>query len=170
MVALLCSYLLRPEPLLLNTLYYRAANRTDEFYTSRDLPGKRYGDRKPVYVLTSRETPSAAEEFAYDLQALGRATIVGEVTWGGANPTQGFPLDENFMAAIPAGRAINPITGTNWEGVGVRPDVPAPAADALKTAQVAALKGVLADLGDKPAPAYQLVADEARQALAQLTR
>ena len=160
----------RPEPLLLNRIYDRPTGRTEEFYTSRDLPGKRYGDRKPVYVLTSATTPSAAEEFAYDLQALNRATIVGEVTWGGANPTQGFPLDENFVAAIPAARAINPITGTNWEGVGVRPDVPVPAADALKTAQVAALKGVLADLGDRPAPAYQRVADEARRVLAELTR
>src|SRR4029079_3846467 len=45
----------------------------------------------PVYVLTSKYTFSGGEDFAYSVQALGRAKIVGEVTGGGAHPTG--PID-----------------------------------------------------------------------------
>lgn len=167
-VAQLVSYFLDPEPVLLNRIHYRADNRTVESYTLRDLPSRRYGTNKRLYLLTSRETPSAAEEFAYDLQALGRATIVGEVTWGGANPAFGARVDENFQVVIPAGLVTNAITGTNWEGVGVQPDWAVPAADALRTAQVFALNNVLADFGADERPALRHVAGEARQALAEL--
>lgn len=89
---------------------------------------------RPVYVLTGRQTFSAGEEFAYDLQALNRATLVGEVTRGGANPGTLAPLASGFDIFIPTGRAENPITKTNWEGRGVRPDVRVPAGAALKVA------------------------------------
>jgi hypothetical protein len=88
----------------------------------------------PVYVLTSSRTFSGGEEFAYDVKSLGRATLVGEVTGGGANPTGGVPLGNAFTASIPFGRAENPITKTNWEGRGVEPDVAVSASDALKVA------------------------------------
>lgn len=88
----------------------------------------------PVTVLTSSRTFSGGEEFAYDVKALKLATLVGEPTGGGANPTGPAPLGNGFMASIPFGRAENPVTGTNWEGHGVDPDVAVPAADALKVA------------------------------------
>lgn len=102
------------------------------------MPGIRTPD-KDVYVLTSGRTFSAAEEFAYDLQALQRAAIVGEVTRGGANFGGAFVLNEHFVAFIPIGHAVNPITKSNWEGVGVHPDVPVSADRALDTAYVMAL-------------------------------
>jgi len=82
---------------------------------------------QPVYVLTSRGSFSAAEAVAYDLQAAGRATIVGEVTGGGANPSIAMDLGPWFTVIMPIGVARHPLTGTNWEGVGVTPDVPVPA-------------------------------------------
>jgi hypothetical protein len=88
----------------------------------------------PVYVLTSAATFSGGEELAYDVQALKLGKIVGEVTGGGANPTGPVPLPDGLIAAIPFGRSENPVTKTNWEGRGVQPDIPVPAADALKTA------------------------------------
>ncbi len=88
----------------------------------------------PVFVLTSARTFSGGEEFAYDVKALKLATLVGELTGGGANPTAPAPLGNGFQASIPFGRAENPVTGTNWEGHGVDPDVAVPAADALKVA------------------------------------
>ena len=88
----------------------------------------------PVYVLTSRRTFSGGEEFAYDVKALRRGTLVGELTGGGANPTGGVPLGHAFTASIPFGRAENPITRTNWEGHGVDPDIAVPAGDALRVA------------------------------------
>lgn len=100
-----------------------------------DVPGKKFGDGKPVYVLTSARTFSGGEEFTYDLKNLKRATIIGEKTGGGAHPVRGQRIDEHFMIGVPFARAINPITKTNWEGTGVEPDVKVPAAEALATAQ-----------------------------------
>jgi C-terminal processing protease CtpA/Prc len=86
-------------------------------------------------VLTSARSFSGAEEFTYNLKTLKRATIVGETTGGGAHPVAGHRIDEHFMIGVPFARAINPITHTNWEGVGVKPDIMVPAKDALATAQ-----------------------------------
>ena len=97
----------------------------------------------PVYVLTSRNTFSGGEEFAYDVQTHKLGKIVGEVTGGGANPTGPVELGHGLVASIPWGRAENPITKTNWEGRGVQPDMSVPASDALKA--------VLSQLGQKPA-------------------
>jgi hypothetical protein len=88
----------------------------------------------PVYVLTSKNTFSGGEEFAYDVQTHKLGKIVGEVTGGGANPTGPVDLGHGFVASIPWGRAENPITKTNWEGRGVQPDINVPAPDALKVA------------------------------------
>jgi C-terminal processing protease CtpA/Prc len=139
MVALVCSYLFGPEPVHLNDLYWREGNRTDEFWTKKEIAGKRYLN-KDVYVLTSKRTFSGAEEFTYNLKNLKRATIIGETTGGGAHPGGGFRISEHFGMFIPTGRAINPITKTNWEGTGVTPDVSVPADQALLVARIMALK------------------------------
>jgi retinol-binding protein 3 len=139
MVALVCSYLFGPEPVHLNDLYWREGNRTDEFWTKKEVAGKRYLN-KDVYVLTSKQTFSGAEEFTYNLKNLKRATIIGETTGGGAHPGGGFRISEHFGMFIPTGRAISPITKTNWEGTGVTPDVSVPADQALLVARIMALK------------------------------
>lgn len=100
---------------------------------------------RPVYVLIDAKTGSGAEEFAYDLQAMGRATLVGQSTWGGATPGGIRPLDMGFVAFIPMHVVTNTITGANWEGVGVRPDVEAPADQALTVAHRLALETILKD-------------------------
>jgi hypothetical protein len=142
MVALLTSYLFDAEPVHLNDLYWRTGDRTQQFWTLPYVPGKRYVD-KDVYVLTSKQTFSGAEEFTYNLKNLKRATIIGESTGGGAHPGGVFRINEHFQIFIPTGRAINPITKTNWEGTGVKPDIEVAAELALKTAHLAAMKKVL---------------------------
>lgn len=139
MVALVCSYLFGPEPVHLNDLYWREGNRTQEFWTKKEVAGKRYLN-KDVYVLTSNRTFSGAEEFSYNLKNLKRATIIGETTGGGAHPGGMFRVTENFGMFVPTGRAISPITKTNWEGTGVTPDVAVPADQALIVARLMALK------------------------------
>ena len=141
-VVLLCSYLFDEKPVHLNSLYWRKGDRTEEFWTLKEVAGKRYPG-KDVYLLTSRRTFSAAEEFAYDLQSLKRATIVGETTGGGAHPGGAVPVGEHFLVFVPSGRAINPITKTNWEGTGVKPEVEVPADKALETAHQLAVKKLL---------------------------
>jgi len=142
MVALVCSYLFGPEPVHLNDLYWREGNRTDEFWTRKEVAGKRYLN-KDVYVLTSKRTFSGAEEFTYNLKNLKRATIIGETTGGGAHPGGGFRITEHFGVFVPTGRAISPITKTNWEGTGVAPDISVPADQALLVARLMALKKTL---------------------------
>lgn len=141
MVAYVSSYLFSTRTHL-NDLWTRRTGKTEEFWTRDDIPGRRFGGEKPVYVLTSAQTFSGAEEFSYNLKSLKRATIVGETTGGGAHPVSGHPIDEHFMIGVPFARAINPITRTNWEGVGVEPDVKVPAGDALATALKLAREGV----------------------------
>ncbi len=91
-----------------------------------------------MYVLTSSHTFSAAEELAYDLQQLGRAVVVGERTRGGAHPREGWTVHPHLDASIPIGRAVNPASGTNWEGTGVQPDVSCAPGDALDRAHTLA--------------------------------
>lgn len=138
MVQYLASYFFGDAPVHLNSLYFRDGNRTEEYWTIK-VPGQKYLN-KPVYVLTSARTFSGGEELAYDLQTQKRATLIGETTGGGANPGQEVELPEGFSAFIPDGRAINPITNTNWEGTGVKPDIAVAADSALKEAHMLALK------------------------------
>jgi C-terminal processing protease CtpA/Prc len=102
-----------------------------------------------VYVLTSKRTASGAEEFTYNLKNLKRATIIGETTGGAAHPGGPQRIDAHFAVWVPRGRAINPITKSDWEGTGVSPDVAVPAEQALKTAHLTALKRLLAKGGDE---------------------
>lgn len=142
-VAFLCSYLF-DERTHLNDLHWRRGDRLEQFWTSEWVPGVRYGRTRPVYVLTSSATFSAGEEFANDLRALKRATLIGETTGGGANPGQTYRLAEHFAIFIPTGRAINAVDRSNWEGVGVKPDVEVAAADALERAHARALHDLAA--------------------------
>lgn len=133
-VALLVSYFV-DERTRVNDLWDRTTGATIQQWTADRLEGKRYGSRKPVVILVSRKTMSAGEDFAYTMQALKRATIVGEETWGGAHPTRGFRLSDHFAAAIPSRRSISPITGSNWEGVGVIPDIATAPDNAMAVAE-----------------------------------
>jgi hypothetical protein len=121
------------KPTRLSSVYMRDRDRTDEHLTSEKIPGRKMVDI-PLFVLISHQTFSGAEAFAYDLQALKRATVIGEVSAGAAHPTAAWVVYKDIRIAIPFGRAINPITGTNWEGVGVKPDIEVAADKALEVA------------------------------------
>lgn len=133
MVAFLASYLF-DRPTHLNDLYSRRDDFTSQYWTVPYVPGPKLTD-KPVFVLTSRKTFSGAEEFAYDLKNLKRATIVGERTGGGAHPVMGRRIDDHFAIGVPFARAVNPITKTDWEGMGVQPDIAVSSEAALTRAQ-----------------------------------
>ncbi len=163
MVQLLASYLLEEKPQHLVDQYVRSLDATRQIHSLPWLPGKRMPDA-PVFVLTSGETFSAAEGFTYLLQSLERATVVGERTAGGAHPVKVVSLGHGVAAAIPFARAINPITGTNWEGTGVAPDVEAPAAAALDAAYRQALKALAESAeGERRAELERLLQTSAHQ-------
>lgn len=119
----------------LDDSWSRPTGRTDALWTHDGLPGPAFGGTKPLVILTSARTFAAAEEFAYDLQSLGRATVVGERTGGGANEVAVGQIGEHLLVRVPVARVVNPITHTSWQGVGVAPDVLVPAGEALAMAR-----------------------------------
>jgi len=139
MIQLITSYLF-DSPQHLNSFEIRGVETPKQFWTQAYVPGPRLSD-VPVYVLTSGTTFSGAEEFSYNLQNMKRATIIGETTGGGAHDTDAYNLfDLGIELRIPHARAVNPISGTNWEGTGVKPDIECPAAEALDIAYLDALR------------------------------
>lgn len=132
MIQLLSSYFFE-EPTHLNSFQWRGKDQIDQTWTLPHVPGKKLVD-VPLFILTSRRTFSAAEEFTYNLKNLERATIVGETTGGGAHPGETHDIEGLISAFIPQGRAINPVTGTNWEGTGIEPHVETTASAALEVA------------------------------------
>lgn len=125
-------------------VYWRDGERTEQFWTQDSVPGLRFGGAKPIWILTSKATFSGAEQLAYDLKNLKRATVVGETTAGGANPGKFVALDDHFGLVLPTGRAVSPITHGNWEGIGVEPDVRVEAEKALLVAHRLALTSLVA--------------------------
>ena len=165
MIALISSYIFGDERVHLSSLYWREQDVTEQYWTLPYIPGKHYGD-KPVYVLTSKDTFSGGEEFAYNLKTRQRAILVGETTGGGAHPGSPYRIHAHFDVFIPNGRSINPITGTNWEGCGVAPDISVAQEQAFKVAYQLALKSIITSLGESPSGPFRALAEEAQTALA----
>jgi len=137
------SYFFDRDPFVVNRVRYRNKPLV-EFRTVASPSGVKYGEQRPVFVLVSPDTFSAGEELAYDLQATRRAAIVGQATGGGANPNQPYELGQGFSVFVPVGAVVNPVTGRNWEGVGVKPDVQSEPGRALDFAWRLALDAALA--------------------------
>jgi hypothetical protein len=113
----------------------------------------------PLYVLVSGATASAAESTAYTLQAAKRAIVVGERTSGAANPGGMLPVGGGFNVFVSNSTPINPITGTNWEGKGVQPDIVMPLEQALERTHILALQDVLKERGSSAPTEVQWALD-----------
>jgi len=147
LVRFLASYLFAEKPVHLNDYYFRTTGETEGYWTLREVPGQRMPET-PVYVLVNKNTFSAAEAFSYNLKHLGRAVVVGEQTGGGAHGGRNFRLSDRFVTYVPFSRSINPVTGTDWEGVGVTPDMVCVPSKALLQAHAAILKAIIAKESD----------------------
>ncbi|MRW85491.1 hypothetical protein GJ698_15520 [Pseudoduganella sp. FT26W] len=126
-------------------IYNRPDDTTRQFWTVPSV-AQRYD--KPVYVLTSARTFSAGEDCAYDFQVQKRGTLVGETTGGASNPVGWFSVGHEIVVSIPTSRTTNFVTKTNWEHVGVKPDIAVPAAQALQAAHTAILRNLVASAKD----------------------
>jgi len=153
MVQFLCSYFLDNPRQHLNSFSYKDKDKLTQYWTYTYLPGRRL-DKVDLYLLTSRGTFSAAEEFSYNLKNMKRAVVIGETTGGGAHDNKFVVLTDNFMMSLPFARAVNPITKTNWEEVGVEPDVKVSADKALETALAMASKRLAEKEKDPSFKAY----------------
>jgi hypothetical protein len=133
------SYLVNDDPKHYDTFHYRPTNEYQQLWTYHFVPGKRMPSI-PIYVLTSQATGSGGEAFAYILQSMGRATVIGETTLGAAHTTDMEIVQERFQVEFPSGRSISPFTQGDWEGTGVVPDLPVPFEEALKVAHLFAVE------------------------------
>jgi hypothetical protein len=154
MVQYLCSYFF-DEKVHLNSLYFREGDRTTDFWSLDEVGGTKLPDL-PLFVMTSDQTFSGAEEFSYNMQTQKRATLVGQTTRGGANPGRSQPINEKLTVFIPMGKAVNPITKTNWEGVGVVPEVQVSPEETMDRAY---------ELAKAAAEAYRTKNQQAQQAM-----
>ena len=141
MVKQICSYFYQ-ERTRLNDIYERRRNKTMEFWAEPELADTMKLSM-PLYILTSKHTFSAAEDFTYAMQVNKRAVIVGETTGGGAHPTGPVDVGQGFIMDIPFARSINHITQTDWEGTGIVPDIAVAGDDAMQKAHVLALEAQL---------------------------
>jgi hypothetical protein len=139
MVQVLSSYFLGPEPQILDEFHYRNQDRIKQIWSLPFVPGPTL-EHKDLYILTSGLTFSAAEGLAYDLQALKRATIVGETTLGGGHAVDRVIVRDKFLVQVPHAISINPATGKNFQGTGVKPDIKSNREQALIMAHIRALK------------------------------
>ncbi len=147
MIQLLSSYFLE-DYTHLNSFENRGEDSLQQFWTLPYVPGRSMYETD-LYVLTSRRTFSGAEEFTYNMKNLERATIIGETTGGGAHPG-GFQIAvHDFLVWVPTGRAVNPITGSNWEGTGIDPHVSVPQDEALDKAHSMALEKLIEKTEDE---------------------
>lgn len=141
MIQLISTYFFEDSEHL-NSFYVREGDQTQQFWTLTHVPGERLTETD-LYILTSSRTFSAAEEFTYNLKNMERATIVGETTGGGAHPVSAHIINDNFIVRVPFGRAVNPITETNWEGTGIEPHVKTTKAQAFDMAYMIALDSLV---------------------------
>lgn len=158
LVQLILSYFIE-EGTLYHKIYDRIKNETKEYSTYKINSGFEYDRQKGkvgtnnllqanLYVLTAKRTFSAAEEFAYDVQSIKRGKIAGETTGGGAHQMTGFGVYGRIGMRIPYSRPVNPFTGSDWEGTGVKPDIEVKANEALKAAHIDALQSMIAKADD----------------------
>jgi C-terminal processing protease CtpA/Prc len=145
-VRAMISYFMPADHRLLMSYHDGVTGKTNTSHVTDKLDAPRMVG-KPLYVLISGNTGSAAEEFAYHIKNFKLGTLVGETTGGAANNDTTYPVAPGFIVSISTGRAIHPVTGTNWEGVGVPPDVSVPAGKALDRAQLLALQKLAATPG-----------------------
>ncbi|MEA5427880.1 S41 family peptidase [Arcicella lustrica] len=139
MMQLLSSYFLAEKPVLLSDFYERKTNTKTQLYSFENVNGKRSAN-KPLYILTSKHTFSAAEAFTYTLKHLDKAIVIGEITKGGANRTKRINLNDEFTISLSYIQSIHPVTKTNWEGKGVEPNIKTNEKDAFIYAYIDAIK------------------------------
>jgi len=154
-VALLSTYFFPEsgEQKELSSVYSRPEDKLYQSWTLPYVPGNRLSNCL-LYILVSKSTFSAAEEFCYNLKQLERATLVGETTRGGAHPVDYKPVGKYFVLMLPEMTSIHPLSKTNWEGVGVEPDIKTTPALALQTAHLKALEELAKTTDDEKQAAW----------------
>ena len=111
---------------------------------------------KPLYVLSSKGSGSAAEEFLGHIAGYKLGDVIGERSAGAGFRNEYFPLPSGMIISISVGRAVLASTGKDWESVGIVPTIATPVDKALDVAKVRAIERVAE--GAEPERKKQLAA------------
>lgn len=122
---------------------FHSPNAEPQQYRAADyLPSGRI-QGPPVYILIDGRSRSAAEMVAYTFQQYGLGELIGARTEGAANISDDFGVAPGFRLSVSTGRTVQPISQTDWEGVGVTPTVETDPSQALEIAQLRAIDRLL---------------------------
>jgi hypothetical protein len=123
------------------TFHMNGEPQPDKLSTLADLPAGRLVG-KPLYVLTSGGSASAAEEFAGHVAGYKLGELVGEKTAGAAFRNELLPIAGRFVLSVSVGRPVLASTGKDWEAIGIAPTIATAVPAALDAAQAHALCGI----------------------------
>ena len=156
-VQYIISHFLAPNTPLV-TFYMNGEPGPDRLSTLAEVPaGRMVG--KPLYVLISGGTASAAEEFAGHVGGYHLGELVGANTAGAGFRNDLVPVAGEFVLSVSVGRAVLASTGRDWEAVGHAPTVPTTIEGALDAAQVLALRRIAQDAPEPERPRLLAMAD-----------
>ena len=142
------SYFFDEKPIIWNISYDRYEDKTENIYTYEKIDGDRYLN-KPVYLLVGEKSFSRAEGFAYCMKHFKKAIVVGQTTPGAAHGINFLEMNDNFLIQLPVVHNIHPVTKTDWEGIGVIPQIITSKEQSFKVAYTQALDTLIADKKDK---------------------
>lgn len=141
--ALLPSYFLPSTKIHLGSICCRDTTQNTDSWTIQDITGKRLTEIELYILISNSMTFSAAEDFAYTMQHLDRAVLIGETTKGGAHPIDVLIVQDSILTQIPICESYNPITKSNWDNTGVKPDIEVPSENALYKAHIIAIQNII---------------------------
>lgn len=117
------NFLFQEETHMITTRSPHVNNGAETPHISQPNEYAKYFKDKPIYVLTSKKSGSAAEHFAMAMKSTGRAILVGETTGGYGHWGEIVKLEQGFSIFVPSGRSYHPVNKLGWEGIGVTPDI-----------------------------------------------
>lgn len=147
-VVLVASYLLGKPNLSLFTIHPRSGPSNRVYQTAEVDAWDREGNR-PIFVLTSQRTFSGGEGMAFLLQEHQKAVVIGEQTAGAANPGRPYPINDRLEVTVPNGQIRSSVSGGNWEGKGVVPNIAMASEDAFQVAYRHALRHLIQKTSDE---------------------
>ena len=152
---LISHFLEADKPLM--TFYMNGSATPDTSATLKDLEVPRMIG-KPLYVLTSGNTASAAEEFTGHVGGYRLGELVGETTAGAGFRVSLVPIGD-FILGVSVGRSILASTGKDWEAIGIAPTIRTPVTGAVDVAHSHALRRLASTASGQDRARFEALAD-----------
>lgn len=161
MVALLSTYFLKGKSTIaiVESKQYNKLKASKKIKTFSFIRKRRFTEI-PLCLLINENTFSSAEFLAYTLQKANRAQIIGQTTGGGAHSIKRFVVMDSLMLAIPVENVISTYTQSNWESIGVTPDLQTSVVNTLVVGQIETLKKMKAKGLDSEHEYYQNIIEK----------